>query len=162
MRDSVCVCAQVLDHSHCLQSRLRSYQIIVEKNSLGMLERLKPSFRAFITFTFVKESQAREATDERTFIDKKYGVNRKKKKSVSHEMEFERANISVLDKWQNYMLKAMLELKYRFKGVQDFMCRTLLSRIKLERTHVAQNYSGHNSKELLLHNVSNWWHCCCS
>ncbi len=48
----------------------RSYQIIVEENSLGMLERLKPSFRAFITFTFVKESQAREATDERTFIDK--------------------------------------------------------------------------------------------
>lgn len=71
----------------------RSYQIIVEENSLGMLERLKPSFRAFITFTFVKESQAREATDERTFIDKKYGVNGKKK-SVSHEMGFERANIS--------------------------------------------------------------------
>ncbi len=58
-----------------------------------MLERLKPSFRAFITFTFVKKSQAREATDERTFIDKKYDVNGKKK-SVSHEMGFERVNIS--------------------------------------------------------------------
>ncbi|TRY98321.1 hypothetical protein DNTS_031704 [Danionella cerebrum] len=69
----------VVDHSHCLQSRLASYQIIVEENSLGMLERLKSSFRVFITFTFVKESEAWEAADERTCFDKKFGTTGKKK-----------------------------------------------------------------------------------
>lgn len=72
---SVCVSAQVLDHSQCLQARLCSYQIIVEEKLIRNAREIKASFRAFITLTFVRESQTRETTDESTFIDKKYGVN---------------------------------------------------------------------------------------
>jgi len=71
-----------------------------------MLERLKPSYRAFITCTFVKEIQAREATDERTFIDKKYGVNGKKRNQFHIKWDLKGQIYWGGNKRQKYLLQS--------------------------------------------------------